>query len=118
MSQVLEIDVPDELARRAQREATRSSRPVQAVMIDWLQAGADDLEHLADNQLLAVCDESLNAADNAELSELLAANREGALNENDRQALTALMSKYQQGLLRKARAWHIAVARGLRTSLD
>lgn len=118
MSQVLELDVPDELATRAQLEATRSSRPVQAVMIDWLQAGADDLEHLADNQLLAVCDTTMNAADNAELSELLAANREGTLKPNDRQRLAALMSHYQQGLLRKARAWRIAVARGLRTSLD
>lgn len=118
MSQVLELDVPDELATRAQAEAERSSRPVQAVMIDWLQAGADDLDHLADSQLLAVCDASMNAADNAELSDLLAANRDGVLDANARQRLAWLMSSYQQGLLRKARAWRIAVARGLRSNLE
>ncbi len=118
MSQVLELSVPDELASRAQTEAQRSARPVQAVMLDWLQAGADDLEHLPDRQLLLVCDGAMNPADHTELSDLLARNREGQLDVADRPRLQMLMTCYQQGLLRKARAWQIAVARGLRTSLE
>jgi hypothetical protein len=118
MSQVLELSVPDELALRAQTEARRSARPVQAVMLDWLQAGADDLEHLPDSQLLAICDGSMNPADHTALSELLTRNRDGQLDAAERSRLQSLMSDYQHGLLRKARAWRIAVARGLRTSLD
>ena len=114
MSQVLELAVPDELASRVQTEAARSARPVQDVMLDWLQAGADDLEHLPDSQLLAVCDGSLDPSDQEELSELLARNRAGQLDAVERQRLQTLMADYQHGLLRKARAWRIAVARGLR----
>lgn len=119
MSQSLTLDVPDELATRAQAEATRQSRPMQAVLVDWLQqAGADDLESLPDSQLLSVCDSMMPAAQQAELSELSEQNREGRLEASDRARFATLMTSYQHGLLRKARALRIAVARGLRTSLD
>ena len=119
MSQSLTLDVPDELASRAQAEAAKQSRPIQAVLLDWLQqAGADDLDGLPDSQLLSVCDSLMAPAQQAELSELSEQNRERRLEAADRTRFATLMAGYQHGLLRKARALRIAVARGLRTSLD
>jgi serine/threonine protein phosphatase PrpC len=118
MTQVLELTVPDELARRAETEAIRSSRSMQEVIVDWLRAGSDDLNDLSDSQLLMVCDGLMNSLDQQELSELLDQNREGLLDASGRARLQLLMSSYQNGLARKARAWRMAVARGLRTSLD
>lgn len=119
MSQSVVLEVPDELASRAQAEAAKQRRPVQAVLVDWLQqAGADDLESLPDSQLLGVCDSMMPAAQQAELSELAERNREGQLSTIDRDRFATLMTSYQHGLLRKARALRIAVARGLRTSLE
>ena len=119
MSQSLTLDVPDELATRAQAEAAKQSRPVQAVLVDWLQqAGADDLESLPDSQLLNVCDSMMTASQQAELSELSERNREERLSAADRARFATLMASYQHGLLRQARALRIAVSRGLRTSLD
>ena len=119
MSQSLTLDVPDELATRAQAEAAKQSRPVQAVLVDWLQqAGADDLESLPDSQLLNVCDSMMAPTQQVELSELSERNREERLSAADRARFATLMASYQHGLLRKARALRIAVARGLRTSLD
>jgi hypothetical protein len=60
----------------------------------------------------------MNLADHEELSDLLARNREGPLDVAERPRLQSLMADYQHGLLRKARAWRIAVARGLRSSLE
>lgn len=78
----------------------------------------DNLKQLSDSPLLAVCDATMNASEQTELSELLAQNREGPLDPQTRQRLESLMRDYQRGLLRKARAWRIAVARGLRSSLE
>src|SRR5437867_265191 len=85
MSQTVLLEVSDELASRAQAEAAKQQRPVQAVLVDWLQqAGADDLESLPDSQLLSVCDSMMPPAQQAELSQLAERNREGQLDAADR----------------------------------
>ena len=48
---------------------------------------------------------------------LLARNREGHLDDTDHAMLDALMQMYRRGLVRKAQAWKVAVARGLRGTL-
>jgi hypothetical protein len=54
---------------------------------------------------------------NEELSHLLARNREGQLDEVERQRLDELMQVYRAGLLRKAQALKVAVEKGLRLHL-
>ena len=119
MTQSVTLNLPDEMVARFEIEAKKHSRPVQDVLVDWLERSDEiDLDSLSDAELLGVCDSLLTPDDQADLSELLEQNREGQLDTQARPRLNALMTKYQQGLLRKARAWRIAVARGLRTNLD
>lgn len=119
MPRSVTLNLPDEMVARFEFEAKAHSRPVQDVVVDWLErSGEIDLDALSDMELLSVCDSLLNPDDQGELSDLLEQNREGQLDPQARSRLGTLMTKYQQGLLRKARAWRIAVARGLRTNLD
>ena len=119
MPQSVTINLPDEMVARFEIEAKKHSRPVQDVVVDWLERSEEmDLDTLSDAELLGVCDSLLEPDEQAELTDLLDRNREGQLDAEARPRLNALMAKYQQGLLRKARAWRIAVARGLRTNLD
>jgi hypothetical protein len=64
-----------------------------------------------------LCDGQLTGQDQEELSFLLARNREGQLDDTGCTRLDALMQLYRRGLVRKAQAWRVAVARGLRAVL-
>lgn len=119
MPQTVTLNVPEHVFSRAQVEARRTSRPLETILLEWLErAGQEDLESLSDEQLLALCNGMMNADSHNELSDLLASNRENGLDESERRRLAELMAEYQKGLLRKARAWKTAVARGLKSGLD
>jgi hypothetical protein len=60
----------------------------------------------------------MSDAEQAELSELLARQREGALSDDERGRLDALMRSYRQGMVRKAQALKVAVERGLQPPLS
>ena len=119
MSEVLTLQLPDELARQARAFAHATNRPLEDVVLDWIsQAVADPaVETLADDSLLALCDLTLEPAQQEELSKLLERAQEGELEMDDRDRLDQLMILYRRGLKLKARAWKEAVARGLRTPL-
>jgi hypothetical protein len=72
---------------------------------------------LSDEEILGLCDRQLTDQDQEELSCLLARNREGQLDDTGRTRPDALMQAYRRGLVRKAQAWRVAVARGLRAVL-
>ncbi len=120
MSEIVTVELPDELARRARAMAAYTQRRVEEVLIEWIdRAGAElSLELLPDDQILAVCDEQMDSGQQEELSNLLAHNREEELNDSERQRLDALMWIYRRGLVRKAHALKVAVARGLKPRLS
>ncbi len=119
MSQSVTLKLPDDLLSVARAEADRSARPLEVVLLDWLQrGGCEELQSLSDGELLRVCDSTMDSASQEQLSELQARDREGSLSAADRAALNRLMERYQSGLLRKAKAWKVAVGRGLRTLAD
>jgi hypothetical protein len=68
---------------------------------------------LPDDQVLALRDLQMHAAQQLELSALLAAQREQTLDTSDRARLDALMATYRRGMVRKAQAVKVAVDRGL-----
>jgi hypothetical protein len=68
--------------------------------------------------VLAAADDVLSPQDDGRLSELLAMQRESALNAQDRNELLQLMHSYQERLVRKAAAIREAVARKLRGPLE
>lgn len=117
MSQTVTLNLPDAIARRARAEAERSHRPVEDVLLGWIDQLATEapIEAMNDEQVLSVCETDLDQQ--SELSKLLGLQQEGRLVETSRLRLEALMTHYRRGLVRKARALKEAVDRGLIPSL-
>ncbi|MBI4769945.1 MAG: hypothetical protein HY784_05905 [Chloroflexi bacterium] len=76
------------------------------------------VEALPDDQVLALCELQMEKAQQEELGDLLAKNREGALRDMERERLDELMQVHRRGLARKAQALKVAVGRGLRPPLN
>ena len=119
MSEVLTVELPDELAQQARALATATNRRLEDAVLDWLrQAIAEPaVESLADDALLALCELTFPGAQQDELSDLLARAREGELESRERQQLDHLMAAYRRGIVLKARALKEATERGLRPPL-
>ena len=75
-------------------------------------------EIVTDEQILALCNSQLETVQQAELSRLLTLNREGELSQTELEQLDSIMQDYRRGLVRKAQAWKVAKARGLKTSIN
>jgi hypothetical protein len=120
MSEKVTLELPEDLAQQVRTVAARTKRSPAEVLVDWIRrAGSEPvLELLPDSELLAICDQEPDAAQQEELSELLERNREGALLAGERDRLDALMRSYRAGLVRKAQALKVAVGRGLRPRLS
>jgi hypothetical protein len=116
MSETVTVELPDELSRRARRLAAAANRRLEDAVVDWISQAVSewDVESLPDDELLRLCDATLGAGEQEELSDRLAEAREGTLDAAGRGRLNVLMSQYRRGLVLKARAWNEAVARGLR----
>ena len=116
MSEIVTLKLPEHVVRSARAVAERTPRRVEEVLVDWIDQAAAEVpvDCLSDDEILGLCDGQLTDQDQEELSCLLARNREGQLDDTDRTRLDALMQAYRRGLVRKAQAWKIAVARGLR----
>jgi hypothetical protein len=120
MNETVTLEIPEELARRARVLAAATHRRFEDALVDWLRRAVDEpaVETLSDGELLALCDATLEEADQETLSSLLAGHREGKLSEAEKAELDALMDSYRRGLVLKARAWKEAVDRGLRPPLS
>src|SRR5438045_2869395 len=106
MSTVLRLELPDELARRAVALASATNRRIEDAIVEWIGRAVAEptVEALSDDELLTVCDSTLEADDQEKLSELLTAIRERQLTGGEQAALDELMSTYRAGMVRKARA--------------
>ncbi|GJM40796.1 MAG: hypothetical protein DHS20C20_10780 [Ardenticatenaceae bacterium] len=113
--QTITLQVPSKLASTAQAVAKQTKRPVEEILVEWLNNAAEHLplESLADEQILALTQSMMESQQQEKLSSLLAKNRENLLNEADKAQLDKLMQLYRQSLLQKAEATKIAVDRGL-----
>lgn len=121
MAEVITLELPDTLARRARAEAQRTNRPLETVLLEWLsrvEAAEPPVESLPDDQVLALSNAQLDPQQNEELSDLLARNQEGQLDEAARRRLDELMQIYRRELVRKAQALKVAVDRNLRPPLN
>ncbi len=120
MGEIVVLELPEEVARRAREIASRMDRRLEDVLIEWIDGVAAELpvESLPDDQVLALCDMQMDAEQQEELSDLLARNRESLLNDEERVRLDELMKIYRRGLVRKAQALKVAVERGLRPPLN
>jgi hypothetical protein len=119
MTEFVTLEVPDELVARAREVAARSNRPFEDVLVQWLGQLAVEppVDTLSNDEVLALTTLQMDEADQLELGELLARQREGQILPPQRRRLDELMASYRQGLLRKSEALRVAVERGLRSSL-
>jgi hypothetical protein len=120
MSVTVTLQLPEDLAQRARAIALQTQRPLEEVLVDWLdRAGTEvPVESLSNEQILALCDSQLDPDQQETLGELLARNRESLLKGSEGERLEELMQIYRRGLVRKAKALRIAVERGLRPPLS
>jgi hypothetical protein len=119
MSEMVTLEVPDELARRVRAMAAATRRRFEDVVLDGLRRALEEpvVEDLPDGELLTLCDATLDPAEQESLSLLLDGNREGKLSASEKASLDILMETYRRGLVLKARALKAAVDRGLRPPL-
>jgi hypothetical protein len=117
MSEKVTIELPDELSVLARKLAAAGNRRLEDAVVDWINRVVSevDVEALPDDELLRLCDATLEVSEQAELSGLLADAREGTLDAARRARIDDLMADYRRGLVLKARASNEAVTRGLRT---
>ena len=120
MTATVTLTLPEDVARSARAVAARTDRAVEDVLVEWLGRAAAELpiEALPDDQILALRDLQMSDGQQAELSDLLAEQREGTLSASGRVRLDALMDSYRRGMVRKARALKAAVDRGLQPPLS
>jgi hypothetical protein len=120
MSDKVTIELPDELARRARAVAAAGHRRLEDAVVEWIRRAViePEVEALPDDEVLRLCDATLEPGDQEALSGLLADSREGRLDAAGHARLDELMACYRRGLVLKARAWQEAVTRGLRTPPD
>jgi hypothetical protein len=90
------------------------------VLVEWIDRASTELpvESLPNDWVLALCDMQMEPEQQAALSNLLAGNREGELDNEEVNQLDELMQVYRRGLVRKAQALKVAVERGLKPVLS
>lgn len=116
MSERVILELPERVAREAREVAARTHRQVEDILVEWIEAAVAEppVEFLPDDEVLALRDMQMDSDQQEALSDLLARNREGVLNEEEHSQLDELMQIYRRGLVRKAQALKVAVERGLR----
>jgi hypothetical protein len=120
MAEIVTLELPETLAQRAKEIAVLTNRRLEDVLVEWIDRASQELpvESLPDDWVLALCDTQMEQEQQEALSELLARNREGQLNNEEVNQLDELMQVYRHGLVRKARSLKVAVERGLRPALN
>ena len=114
------LQIPNNLATKAHSVAIQTQRPIEEVLVEWLNNAAEKLplNMLGDYQVLALTKQEMDAKQQGKLSLLLAQKREAKLTDFEKQELNVLMAIYRQGLIQKAEALKIAVDRGLISPLN
>ena len=119
MSELVTLNVPDQIVRVATSIANRKQRAMEEVLLDMLTSRAAEppVENLSDEEVLALSEMMMPKEQDERLGELLAQQRENQLDPEGRKELAQLMWLYKQGMLQKSQALREAVERGLREPL-
>lgn len=115
MSHLVTLDLPHDLAERAEALAKESHRRVEDVLLEWLDRVAKEtpIEALSDDEVLTLSTLEMTDEEQERLSELLAAQRENQLDAAQRAQLDRLLDVYRRGMVQRSHALKVAVERGL-----
>ena len=127
MSRRVTLNLSNELYEQAQRWAAVTQQDLQDALEDALSialppmSDAPQVEEpvtsLSDEEVLALCEVEMDQAQGQRLSRLLEKQREGALSDEERRELQALIQIYNYLWIRQSKALAEAVRRGLRDPL-
>jgi len=128
MTTEITVTLPEAVVRRAELLAHRTGRAVADVLAETIErslrplgtvsAEETPISGWSDAEVLAATEAELSAAEDTRLSELLDRQQAGLLTDGERAELSALIERYEEGLLRKAQALRETVRRGLRAPLQ
>lgn len=120
MVQSISLNIPDSIVQQAQQLASQNQQRLEDILLEWLTHSFTEhpVETLPDSQILALCNMQLDEQQQGTLDTLLEKQREEELTSTDSQELQFLMRLYRRGLLRKAKAFKVAVERGLVSPLN
>ena len=129
MGRTVVLDLPDELAERAEYLAHLSQREVGDVLTDRLafllppldasseHLGYKSVPGLSDDEVLALSESQMDPVQNARLRQLQEKRDGDSLLPAEQAELLSLWQIYEVGMLRKAEALAESVRRGLRPPL-
>lgn len=109
------LDLPQEIYRRAQRAAKATHRPVEQIVIEWIQPPQDEssadlqpmlagLDRLTNDELVQLVEVGLPTADAARLQTLLAQQQQRTLTLAEHKEAERLVAQEDLATLRKAKA--------------
>jgi len=119
MGKTITLDLPNDLEESLDAIAAESHRPLEDVLIEWLSIIAKEIpvHLLTDEQVLALRDMQMDQSQQEEMSDLLAAQGDGTIDDAGRKRLKELLDIYGDGMVRKATALQVAVERGLQAPI-
>jgi hypothetical protein len=129
MGRTIVLDLPDELAARAEYLARLSQRHVDDVLADRLSfllppldIPSEQLEYspvsdLSDDQVVALARSQMDPVQNSRLRQLQRKRESESLSPAEQAELLSLWQIYEVGSLRKAQALAESVRRGLQPPL-
>src|SRR5688500_9050263 len=106
MGHTLQVEIPGDLYTRAKAYAERERRNIESVLVDWMRNGEPEVpvDTLPDAEVLALVDAMMDEAQQEEMSELFAQQREREITPEGRVRLEELLNVYRRGTGRKAQA--------------
>src|SRR5581483_6962699 len=120
MAEEFKLHLTENVALKAREMAAQRHLPVEDVLAEWIEHFLSEppIETLPDSEVVALAGLEMDMGQQAELSELLWGNEEGNLNAAQQERLDELLKVYRKGMVRKAQALQVAIARGLLPPLN
>ncbi len=114
------LDLPEEIYQRAQKVARATQRPIEQVVVEWIQPPQSEpgeavarLETLSNDQLLQIARSRTPCDHSRRLQELLSTQQQRTLTEKEQQEAVALVEQEDLLTLQKARALFLLNQRGV-----
>jgi hypothetical protein len=118
------LDLPQELYRRAQQAAQVTDRPVEQIIVEWIQPPIDDnrlsadkllseLENMTIDELVQVARFKSSNLDSKRLQSILDLQKQRALTAHEQQEAEQLVAQEDLYTLRKAKALYLLKQRGV-----